>query len=89
MSAIQIRDVPADIRASLVREAEARNQSLQVFLMDVLDAEARKIDNRRLVLDYVAKRPSTQISSSAADIIREGRDERERQIVEAVTGKAL
>lgn len=38
--AIQIRNVPDDIRAALVDNAKAKGQSLQAYLLDLLREEA-------------------------------------------------
>jgi len=47
MVALQIRDVPDTIRDALVNEARRREQSLQVYLLDVLAHEAAVASNRR------------------------------------------
>ncbi len=46
MVAIQVRDVPEKIRDDLARAAKAEGKSLQAFLRDVLEREARKARNR-------------------------------------------
>lgn len=73
--ALQIRDVPDDIRDLLAAQAASRGQSMQAYLLDVISREARlgnkvdifrdtahlRIDLKAYGLDPVA-------------IIREGRD---------------
>ena len=51
--AIQIRGVSEPTRSTLSAEARARGESLQEYLLDVLDREARDVDNRRLLADWV------------------------------------
>jgi hypothetical protein len=50
--AIQIRGVSEPTRSTLSAEARARGESLQEYLLDVLDREARDVDNRRLLADW-------------------------------------
>jgi hypothetical protein len=40
-------------RSTLSAEAKARSESLQEYLLDVLDREARDVDNRRLLAEWV------------------------------------
>jgi hypothetical protein len=52
--AIQIRGVSEPARSTLSAEARARGESLQEYLLDVLDREAHDIDNRRLLAEWAA-----------------------------------
>jgi len=52
--AIQIRGVSEITRRTLSAEAKARGESLQEYLLDVLDREAQEIDNRRLLAEWPA-----------------------------------
>jgi hypothetical protein len=52
--AIQIRGVSEVTRRTLSAEAKARGESLQEYLLDVLDREAEEIDNRQLLADWAA-----------------------------------
>ena len=52
--AIQIRGVSEVTRRTLSAEAKARGESLQEYLLDVLDREAQEIDNRRLLAEWPA-----------------------------------
>ena len=52
--ALQIHGVSEPTRRTLSAEARARGESLQEFLLDLLDREAQQIDNRqRLEVDAV------------------------------------
>lgn len=81
MVALQIRDVPEDLRDRLAELARQRGQSLQAYLFDVLQDEARRQDNLA-VLDRFGK--GTYGSRvSAADIseaLRVGRAERDAEL---------
>ena len=78
MVALQIREVPEELRARLSELARQRGQSLQAYLFDVLRDEARRQDNLA-VLDRFSKGAyGTRISPSeihgALDAERAKRD---------------
>lgn len=52
MVAVQVRDVPEDVRQTLAAEAELRGQSLQAYLLEVLEREAANAHNRKFLRDY-------------------------------------
>ena len=54
MVALQICGVSEFTRRTLSAEARTRGESLQEFLLDLLDREARDIDNRRLLPERAA-----------------------------------
>ncbi|HVX47093.1 MAG TPA: hypothetical protein VHC49_24590 [Mycobacteriales bacterium] len=45
MTALQIRNVPEDVRRTLTERAQARGQSLQAFLLTLVEQEARRSRN--------------------------------------------
>jgi antitoxin FitA len=52
--ALQIRGVSESTRSMLSAEARARGESLQEYLLDLLDREAHDIENRRLLAEWAA-----------------------------------
>jgi len=52
--ALQIRGVSEPTRRALSTEARVRGESLQEYLLDLLDREAREIENRRLFAELAA-----------------------------------
>jgi len=50
--ALQIHGVSESTRRTLSAEARARDESLQEYLLDLLDREAHDIDNRRLLAEW-------------------------------------
>ena len=54
MVALQIRGVSEPTRSMLSAEAKARGESLQEYLLDLLDREAHDIENRRLLAEWAA-----------------------------------
>lgn len=70
MVALQIRDVPEDVRDALVTDAKARGQSLQMYLLDLVETRARRLRNPA-VLDRFADRVDGTCSvpgETAADL---------------------
>jgi len=55
MVALQIRDVPDGVRDTLAEQARRRGQSLQLFLLDLVETEARRFHNG-VVLVRLSKR---------------------------------
>ncbi|MCU1579731.1 MAG: hypothetical protein JWP19_1935 [Rhodoglobus sp.] len=83
MTAIQIRDVPEATRQVLIRAAAARDESLQVYLSEVLEQEARRVQNRELVSSYAANRRAGT-RTDPVEMIREGREQRQQHIADAI-----
>ncbi|HCB03085.1 MAG TPA: hypothetical protein PLZ93_10835 [Nocardioides sp.] len=48
MVAIQIRDVPDDVRDKLAAQAKAKGQSLQAYLLEMVTAATRGPSNQEL-----------------------------------------
>jgi antitoxin FitA len=73
--ALQTRGVSEPTRRTLSIEARARGESLQEYLLDLLDREARDIDSRRLLAEWTAG-PSTAGPQpiSFVELIRSERD---------------
>jgi plasmid stability protein len=72
--AIQIRDVPEEVRDALAEAAAARGQSMQAYLLEVIAEEARLA---RIAGSFEALAPhrfAIPPELDAATIIREGRD---------------
>lgn len=84
MVAIQIRDVPQRVREGLAAEAERRGQSLQLFLMDVLEREAASAENLRWLREVATRPPVIGNDVDIAALIAEGHAERDQRIMDAV-----
>lgn len=83
--AIQVRDVPGGIRDDLMRAARERGQSLQVFLREVLEVEARKSRNREFLRTMSPVPVSGDPSADRiSELIRDGRNERDERIMGAL-----
>lgn len=76
MPHVQVRDVPDDVHAALVRRAELAGQSLQQFLAAQLAtiATTPTVDE---ILDRIERRPKGRLSADeAVEALHEGRARR-------------
>jgi len=78
MVALQIRDVPDDIRRTLAERAAARGQSLQSFLLKLVTDEAHRTTNLALLERFGARQDGSQLSTvQATEELDQARAERE------------
>lgn len=68
MPAVQIRDVPPEVRDALAERARQSNQSLSMFLRDVLIREAGFARNRALV-DEISTWPDEGSDYTVEDVL--------------------
>lgn len=81
MVALQIRDVPDHVRDALAQQARARGQSLQAFLLSLVQAEARRSTNLALLDRFSARDDGSQLSAAeAVDALDSARAERDAQL---------
>lgn len=82
MVALQIRDVSDDVRDRLATAAARRGQSLQAFLLDLVNAEARRDRNRELIASLRGRTDGTQATVEESMALKhELRAERDRQLL--------
>lgn len=74
-SLLQIRNVPDDARRALKARAAARGESLNTYLLDLIEREVARPTVEE-VLDRAARRAG-RASASAVDVLEEARGERE------------
>jgi plasmid stability protein len=77
-SLLQIRDVPEEARRGLKARAAARGQSLNAYLLDIIERETAR-PTVAGVLDRAAQR-AERANASAAGVIAAARGEREEQL---------
>ncbi len=77
-SLLQIRDVPEEARRGLKARAAARGQSLNAYLLDIIERETARPTVAE-VLDRAAQR-AERANASAAEVIASARGEREEQL---------
>lgn len=79
MSALlQIRDVPEEARRGLKARAAARGQSLNAYLLDIIERETGRPTVAE-VLDRAAQR-AERANASAGEVIAAARGEREEPL---------
>lgn len=82
MVALQIRDVPEDVRDILAREADERGQSLQAYLLALVKAQAARKRNSALIRALRATGGGTNMSLEEANELKYRlREERDRQLL--------
>lgn len=72
--AIQIKDVPEEVRDALAARAEARGQSTQTYLRSLLEREYQAGRNRQLLEALAGHRSLTMTAEEVATAIRADRD---------------
>ena len=84
MVALQIRDVPEDIRQTLAEQAAARGQSLQSFLLTLVTDEARRSTNLTVLERFCARYDGSQLSTAeVTEALDQARAEREALLSDA------
>jgi hypothetical protein len=84
--ALQVRGVSEPTRRALSAEARARGESLQEYLLDLLDREAHDIDNRRLLAELSAG--ASVDDARPVDFVELIRSERERRESQLTGGRS-
>ncbi len=78
MVALQIRDVPEDIRQTLAEQAATRGQSLQAFLLALVTDEARRSANLAVLGRFGARQDGSRLSTAqVTKALDQARAERE------------
>ena len=81
MVALQIRDVPEELRDRLSELASQRGQSLQAYLFDVVSDEARRQDNLAVLDRFGQGGYGTRLSpADIAGALRTARAERDAEL---------
>lgn len=70
MVALQIRDVPEDVRDVLAEQAAQRGQSLQAFLLSLVETEARRSRNGDVLARFARRSDGARarVGETAAEI---------------------
>jgi hypothetical protein len=73
MIALQIRDVPEEVRDVLAERARARGQSLQAFLLNLVEAEAKRARNAAVLARFAGRTDGVraQPGETAAELAAE------------------
>ena len=78
MVALQIRDVPDDVRRTLAEHASRRGQSLQSFLLKLVTDEASRFANVEILTRFAGRNDGSSLSASDLScLIDEARADRD------------
>ena len=78
--ALQIRDVPDDVRDRLAAKAKARGQSLQAYLLELVTGDAQRLSNIEIITRLRASGGGSHLApGEAAETIRAARREAGRE----------
>jgi hypothetical protein len=80
MTVLTIRDVPDNVKDALAQEARDRGQSLQAYLLGVLNRQAGFVQNRRILDEIERELPTGGAGATApdaAEVLDHARAERE------------
>lgn len=82
MVALQIRDVPDDVRQALAERARARGQSLQAFLLWLVEEEARRSRHLALLDSFAGRDDGSRLAAEdATDALDQARVERDSHLI--------
>ena len=73
--ALQIRDVPEEVRDALAEMARKRGQSLQAFLLALVEQEARFARNLAVLKRFEGRTDGVSDSESVSEIMDQARAE--------------
>ncbi|RQW82033.1 FitA-like ribbon-helix-helix domain-containing protein [Micromonospora globispora] len=77
MVALQIRDVPEEVRDALAAQAKARGQSLQAYLLELVETQARRLRNTATLDRFAGRTDGTD--SLPGETAAELTEQRERR----------
>ncbi len=81
MVALQIRDVPDDVRQILADSAARRGQSLQAFLLNLVTEEANRVGNATMLTGFAQRQDGSSLTGSdLSRVIDQFRAERDRDV---------
>ena len=76
---IQVRNVSERLHRELVRRAKTRGQTLTAYVGDLLEREVARPPVEQVIARIKSRRPAKG-DVSGAELVREARAERERQL---------
>ncbi|MFL6076948.1 MAG: FitA-like ribbon-helix-helix domain-containing protein [Mycobacteriales bacterium] len=73
MVALQIRDVPDEVRDALAADARAHGQSLQAYLLALIETQARRARNVAVLNRFADRSDGSRVlpGETAAELVEE------------------
>jgi hypothetical protein len=88
MVALQIRDVPNEVRDILAEDAARRGQSLQAYLLELVKTQARRRCNSALIRSLRERSDGASLGpGEAAELIRRLREERDAHLMDVLSDR--
>jgi antitoxin FitA len=78
VSIIQVKNVPPELHAELRRRADQEGLTIRDYVLKLIEKDQR-LPSKQDWLDRVAELEPIKVSRSAAEMVREGREERDRE----------
>ena len=85
MVALQIRDVPDDVNAVLKARAAAAGQSLQAYLLALVQREAARGDNAAIFAQFRGRDDGVPSPGDTVRLLEQARLERDEAILQRPT----
>jgi hypothetical protein len=85
MPNILIRNIPPEVHARLLAASRQRGQSLQQYVLGLISAPSPVMSHAEAIAwlrDWRERMPKGDSPMSGAELVREARQERERELVE-------
>lgn len=83
MSIIQVKNVPPAMHSELRRRAQQEGTTIRDYVIKLIERDQR-LPSKRDWLDRVSELEPVAVSQSAAEVIRETREERDRELAARV-----
>lgn len=85
MSIIQVKNVPPAMYAELRHRAAQEGSTIRDYVLKLIERDQR-LPSKQDWLDRVALLEPVAVSRSAADLVREAREERDRELMARTDG---
>lgn len=83
MSIIQVKNVPPEMHVELRRRADQEGMTIRDYVMKLIERDQR-LPSKRDWLERVSALEPVAVSRSAAEMVREAREERDRELTERI-----
>jgi hypothetical protein len=83
LSNIQVKNVPPELHGELRRRADQEGLTIRDYVLKLIERDQR-LPSKADWLDRVAELEPVAVSQSAAEVIREAREERDEQLITRV-----
>jgi antitoxin FitA len=79
VSIIQVKNVPVEMHSELRRRADQEGMTIRDYVLKLIERDQR-VPSRRDWLERVSELEPVAVSRSAVEMVREGREERDREL---------